>query len=88
MLEEYYEYDDDNGDDIDEYDNENDQNTCKTNTMGLYSKYTPCWRNHLFKKGPKHPGRGEPPPLTGNAHLKSLMDVVPPPPQYIPILEQ
>ena len=53
---------------IDDYGDENDQK--QTNTMPFKSKYTPFRHNYLVKKGPNQPGRGRPPPQTGNAHLK------------------
>ena len=54
---------------IDDYGDENDQK--QTNTMPFKSKYTPFRHNYLVKKKDQINRAGvDPPPQTGNAHLK------------------
>ena len=60
---------DDGGDNFDDYCDENYQK--QTNTMPFKSKYTPFRHNYLVKKKDQINRAGvDPPPPTGNAHLK------------------
>ena len=53
----HYEYDDDKGDKISDYESENYPPQKNTNTVGLYLKYTPFRHIHLLKKRTKPSGQ-------------------------------